>query len=122
MKLGFVGLGIMGRPMAKHLVQAGHDVMVADLNQDLVNELVALGAKSGTYADMGRDCDIVMMILPTGNIVQSVIFGEDGVASTMKAGGIIIDHSSVTPVESRECYDGLKEKGIGFLDAPVSGG
>lgn len=122
MKLGFVGLGIMGRPMAKHLVQAGHDVMVADLNQDLVNELVAMGAKSGTYADMGRECDIVMMILPTGSIVQSVIFGEDGIAANMKEGGIVIDHSSVTPVESRECYEGLKAKGIGFLDAPVSGG
>ncbi|MBR0468091.1 MAG: 2-hydroxy-3-oxopropionate reductase [Mogibacterium sp.] len=122
MKVGFIGLGIMGRPMAKHLVKAGHDVMVADLNQDLVNELIEMGAKSGSYADMGRECDIVMMILPTAGIVQGVIFGEDGVASTMKEGGIIIDHSSVTPVESRECYDGLKEKGIGFLDAPVSGG
>ena len=65
MKLGFIGLGIMGRPMAKHLVQAGHDVMVADLNQDLVNELVSMGAKAGTYAEMGKECDIVMMILPT---------------------------------------------------------
>ena len=122
MKLGFIGLGIMGRPMAKHLVQAGHDVMVADLNQDLVNELVSMGAKAGTYAEMGKECDIVMMILPTAGIVQGVIFGEDGVAANMKEGGIIIDHSSVTPVESKECYDGLKEKGIGFLDAPVSGG
>jgi len=85
--------------MAKHLVKAGHDVMVADLNQDLVNELVEMGAKSGSYAEMGKECDIVMMILPTAGIVQGVIFGEDGVASTMKEGGIIIDHSSVTPVE-----------------------
>jgi len=122
MKLGFIGLGIMGRPMAKHLVEAGHDVMVTDLNQDLVDELKEMGATSGTYAEMGEQCDIVMMILPTAKIVQSVIFGEGGVASTMKKGGIIIDHSSVTPVESRQCYDGLKEKGIGFLDAPVSGG
>ena len=122
MKVGFIGLGIMGRPMAKHLVKAGHDVMVADLNKDLVAELVSEGATAGTYAELGAACDIVMMILPTAQIVQSVIFAEDGVASAMKAGGIIIDHSSVTPVESKECYDGLKEKGIGFLDAPVSGG
>ena len=122
MKLGFIGLGIMGRPMAKHLVQAGHDVMVADLNQDLVNELVSMGAKAGTYAEMGKECDIVMMILPTAGIVQGVIFGEDGVAANMKEGGIIIDHSSVTPVESKECYDGLKEKGIAkpYLEAYAS--
>lgn len=122
MKLGFVGLGIMGRPMAKHLVQAGYDVMVTDLNQNLVDELVQMGASSGSYSEMGSQCDIVMMILPNASIVKSVIFGEDGVASSMKEGGIIIDHSSVTPVESKECYDALKERGIGFLDAPVSGG
>ncbi len=122
MKVGFIGLGIMGRPMAKHLVAAGHDVMVADLNQDLVKELEGLGAASGTYAEMGAACDMVFMILPTAQIVQSVIFGEDGVASTMKEGGIIVDHSSVTPAESKYCYDELKKKGIGFLDAPVSGG
>lgn len=122
MKIGFIGLGIMGRPMAKHLVQAGHDVMVSDLNQTLVDELVEMGASSGTYAEMGKTCDLVMMILPNASIVQSVIFGENGLADNMKEGSIVIDHSSVTPVESRECYDGLKEKGIGFLDAPVSGG
>lgn len=122
MKIGFIGLGIMGRPMAKHLVDAGHEVMVTDLNKELVDELVAYGAETGSYKDMGEQCGIVMMILPTAKIVQSVIFGENGLAEAMPAGGIIIDHSSVTPVESKECYDGLKAKGIGFLDAPVSGG
>jgi 3-hydroxyisobutyrate dehydrogenase and related beta-hydroxyacid dehydrogenases len=122
MKIGFVGLGIMGRPMAKHLVAAGLDVMVSDLNPVPVAELVADGAKTGTYAEIGEQCDIVMTILPTGAIVQSVLFGEDGIAAHLKPGSIVIDHSSVTPVESHECYDALKEKGVDFLDAPVSGG
>lgn len=122
MKIGFIGLGIMGRPMAKHLVNAGHDVMVADLNQELVGELVGMGAGTGSYSEIGSTCDIVMMILPNAGIVQSVIFGEGGIAGSMKKGGIIIDHSSVTPAESNKCYYELKEKGISFLDAPVSGG
>ncbi|WLD76665.1 2-hydroxy-3-oxopropionate reductase [Mogibacterium neglectum] len=122
MKIGFVGLGIMGRPMAKHLVNAGYDVMVSDLNQELVSELVDMGAGTGSYSEIGSQCDIVMMILPNADIVKSVIFGEGGIASSMKKGSIIVDHSSVTPVESNECYYELKVKGISFLDAPVSGG
>lgn len=122
MKIGFVGLGIMGRPMAKHLVNAGYDVMVSDLNQELVSELVDMGAGTGSYSEIGSQCDIVMMILPNADIVKSVIFGEGGIASSMKKGSIIVDHSSVTPVESNECYYELKKKGISFLDAPVSGG
>lgn len=122
MKIGFVGLGIMGRPMAKHLVNAGYDVMVSDLNQELVSELVDMGAGTGSYSEIGSQCDIVMMILPNADIIKSVIFGEGGIASSMKKGSIIVDHSSVTPVESNECYYELKVKGISFLDAPVSGG
>ena len=79
--------------------------MVADLNQDLVNELVAMGAKSGTYADMGRECDIVMMILPTGSIVQSVIFGEDGIAANMKEGGIDISTIAFWEARLMRSYD-----------------
>lgn len=122
MKIGFIGLGIMGRPMAKHLISAGYDVMVTDLNQELVSELVGMGAGTGNYSEIGSQCDIVMMILPNADIVKSVIFDEGGIASSMKKGSIIIDHSSVTPVESNECYYELKEMGISFLDAPVSGG
>ena len=122
MKIGFVGLGIMGRPMAKHLVNAGYDVMVSDLNQELVSELVDMGAGTGSYSEIGSQCDIVMMILPNADIVKSVIFGECGNASTIKKGSIIVDHSSDTPVEYNECYYELKKKGISFLDAPVSGG
>lgn len=122
MKIGFIGLGIMGRPMAMHLVKAGQDVMVSDLDEERVRELVAAGAKRGSYEEIGATCDLVMTILPTAGIVQTVLFAEGGVASSMKAGGVIVDHSSVTPAESHCCYEKLKEKGIGFLDAPVSGG
>ena len=121
MTIGFIGLGIMGCPMAKHLVKAGFDVLVADLDANKVAELVKEGAKEATYQEMGEQCELVVTILPTGSIVEGVLFGENGVASTMKK-GIVVDHSSVTPEESRNCYEKLKAQGVGFLDAPVSGG
>ena len=121
MKIGFIGLGIMGCPMAKHLVKAGFDVLVADLDAEKVAELVKEGATEATYQEMGEQCELVITILPTGTIVEGVLFGENGVASTMKK-GIVVDHSSVTPEESRNCYEKLKAQGVGFLDAPVSGG
>ena len=122
MKVGFIGLGLMGRPMAKHLVKAGFDVLVSDLDPKPVAELVADGAKSATYAEIGKNCGIIMTILPTASIVKNVLFGDNGVASAIQPGTIVIDHSSVTPGESHECYDRLKMFGAEFLDAPVSGG
>ena len=122
MKVGFIGLGLMGRPMAKHLVKAGLDVLVSDLNPKPLAELVADGAKSATYEEIGRECGVIMTILPTAGIVQDVLFGEGGVAKFVKPGTIVIDHSSVTPGESQFCYDNLKKVGAEFLDAPVSGG
>lgn len=121
-KTGFIGLGIMGKPMAKHLLNAGADLIVYDLNQDAVRELEDAGAKSGTPEEIGRYCEIVFTMLPSGPIVQSVLFGDGGVVEAMKAGDIICDMSSVTPVESRGCYEKCKAKGIGFVDSPVSGG
>ena len=86
MKLGFVGLGIMGRPMAKHLVQAGYDVMVTDLNQNLVDELVQMGASSGSYSEMGSQCDIVMMIL---TVINALFFGFMAIEMYMLCGSAI---------------------------------
>lgn len=122
MKVGFIGLGIMGRPMAEHMVKADLDVMVSDLNEKIVAELVAEGATAGSNKDLAEQCDVVEMILPNASIVKNVIFGEGGLMDYMKAGQIVVDHSSVTANDSRECYEKLQEKGIGFLDAPVSGG
>ena len=121
-KIGFIGLGIMGKPMAKNLLKGGCDVMVTDLNGAAVAELEALGAASGTYAQIAESCDCILMILPTAAIVQDVIFGENGLFSHLNAGQVVCDLSSVTPGDSRLCYDRLKEIGVGFVDAPVSGG
>lgn len=122
MKIGFIGLGIMGRPMAMKLVQHGYDVVVSDLREEAAADLVSSGAEYADKKKLGGECDCVGMILPNANAVRDVIFGEDGLAETMAPGSIIVDHSSVSAGDSRECESRLKEKGIRFLDAPVSGG
>lgn len=122
MKVGFIGLGIMGRPMAKNMLKAGVDLLVADLNKEAVADVVAAGAEEASYAEMGERCERIIIMVPSGEITKSILFGEGGVASTVKAGTVICDMSSVTPVESQDCYQALKEKGVGFVDAPVSGG
>lgn len=122
MRAGFIGLGIMGKPMAKNLLKGGVELMVSDLSEAAVQELVSEGAVKGNQEEIGKSCEVVFTILPNGAIVQNVLFGEGGVAEYMKAGSVVCDMSSVTPVESKTCYDKLQEKGIGFVDAPVSGG
>ena len=122
MKVGFIGLGIMGKPMAKNLLAAGVELLVSDLNKEAVAEVVAAGAVEATYAEIGEQCERIILMVPSGAISKSILFGENGVASTVKAGTVICDMSSVTPVESQECYSKLKEKEVGFVDAPVSGG
>ena len=122
MKVGFIGLGIMGRPMAKNLLKAGAEVLCADLNKEAVADVVANGAKEASYAEIGAECPVIITMVPNGDIVKSILFGEGGVASTIKEGTLVCDMSSVTPVESQYCYEKLKEKGVGFVDAPVSGG
>ncbi len=119
---GFIGLGIMGKPMAENLLKAGYPLMVYDLNEEAVNALCRLGAKAGTPAEIGKCCQQIFTILPNGGVVKEVLFGEDGAACAMKAGTIVCDMSSVTPAESQYCQNQLKERGIRFVDAPVSGG
>lgn len=121
-KVGFVGLGIMGKPMALNMLNAGVDLMVNDLNVAAVEEVQAAGASVGTLAEIGAQCDVIFMILPSGDISKAVLFGEDGIASTLTAGKIVCDMASVTPVESKECYEKLAKIGVGFVDSPVSGG
>ena len=82
--IGFIGLGIMGKPMVKNLLKAGVQVRVNDLVQSAVDEVAALGALPSTQAQIGADCDVVFTILPNGAIVQNVLFGENGVASTLR--------------------------------------
>ena len=121
-KVGFIGLGIMGRPMAHNLLRAGVELVVNDVVPAAVEELVAAGAGSGSYEEIGRCCDVVFTILPNGAIVQQVLFGAGGVCSGLCAGKVVCDFSSVTPSESRACGQRLAEMGVGFVDAPVSGG
>lgn len=120
--IGFIGLGIMGKPMAKNLLKAGQELMVYDTNPAPAEELKRDGACGGTLREIGETCEIVFTSLPNGSIVQSVLFGEEGVASALKAGAVVCDCSSVTPGESKSCWKKLKEQGVGFVDAPVSGG
>lgn len=120
--IGFIGLGIMGKPMAKNLLKSGCELMVCDLNQDAVEEVAAAGARTGTYQEIGENCDVIITILPNGAIVQDVLFGQGGVAEGLTAGKVVCDMSSVTANESRICYHRLRELGVGFVDAPVSGG
>lgn len=120
--IGFIGLGIMGKPMVKNLLRGGVKVMVNDLVQPAVDEVAALGAVAATQAEIADRCDMVFMILPNGAIVQNVLFADGGVAEHLHTGALVVDMSSVTPVESKTCAERLAKVGAAFLDAPVSGG
>lgn len=122
MKIGLIGLGIMGKPMAKNLLKAGYDLTVSDLNKASVDEVVACGAKSATNTEIGESCDLVLTMVPNSPQVKAVMLGEDGVAAHMKPGSVFIDMSSINPVASKEIAAELAKKGIEMLDAPVSGG
>ena len=121
-KTGFIGLGIMGRPMAENMLRSGISLMVYDINQDAVAQLVSLGAKAGNPKEIGEACEVIFTILPNGAIVQDVLFGENGAAKGLTEGKVVCDCSSVTPAESHICYERLEKIGVGFVDAPVSGG
>ena len=122
MKIGWIGLGIMGKPMAKNMLKAGYDLTVNDLNQTAVDEIVACGAKAATNNEIGKQCDLVMTMVPNSPQVKAVMLGEDGVAAHMRPGTTFIDMSSINPVASKEIAAELAKKNIEMLDAPVSGG
>ena len=122
MKIGLIGLGIMGKPMAKNLLKAGYQLAVNDRNEASVAEVVAAGAAAATQAEIGGTCDVVLTMLPNSPQVREVMLGEDGVAAHMRPGSVFIDMSSINPVASKEIAAVLEAKGIDMLDAPVSGG
>ena len=123
MKIGFIGLGIMGKPMVKNLIKGGYtDVLVNGRHQDVLDELAALGAVSATYQEIGDQCDVVMTMLPNSPQVKEVMLGNKGVAAFMKPGTVYIDMSSINPVATKEVAAVLAEKNIDMIDAPVSGG
>ena len=122
MKIGFIGLGIMGKPMAKNLVKAGYDVVADNHSKAACAELVACGATSADQPTIGETCDLVLTMLPNSPQVKLVMLGKNGVAAHMKPGTTYIDMSSINPVASKEVAAELAKKGIRRLDAPVSGG
>ena len=121
--IGLVGLGIMGKPMARNLLKAGHKLVVYDIVPAALDEIMSEGAEGARSAkEVGEKCDFVITMVPNSPHVKAAIFGENGVADGIKSGSLIVDMSSIDPTVSREVGGMLKEKNVRFLDAPVSGG
>ncbi|PID79629.1 MAG: 2-hydroxy-3-oxopropionate reductase [Clostridiales bacterium] len=121
-QVGFIGLGIMGKPMAKNILKKGFKLAVYDIQSEAVAELETAGAAAKTLAEIGRECEVIITCLPNGNILQDVLFGDKNISSTITKGRVVLDHSSITPTEAKECAERLKKQGVYFFDAPVSGG
>lgn len=122
-KIGWIGLGVMGKPMSKNVIKAGYELTVFDLNTESVNEVVAAGATAGTSAkQIAAASDIVITMLPNSPHVKSAVCGENGVLEGAKEGLVLIDMSSIAPLASQEIGKACAEKGVKMLDAPVSGG
>ncbi|MCL2147365.1 MAG: 2-hydroxy-3-oxopropionate reductase [Synergistaceae bacterium] len=123
MKIGFIGLGIMGKPMAKNLLKAGKSLIVYDAVSAPIEELVASGAeKAGSPAGVAAATEVIITMLPNSPHVREVVCGKDGIMDSVRSGQIVIDMSSIAPLVSRELCALLEGKGAEMLDAPVSGG
>ena len=122
-QIGFIGLGIMGKPMAMNLLKAGYSLTVYDIRPEPVKEVVAAGAAEGKSSkDVAGKSEIVITMLPNSPEVKEAVLGKDGVLDGAKSGMILIDMSSIAPLVSKEVCSKLAEKGVEVLDAPVSGG
>ncbi|HOB03535.1 MAG TPA: NAD(P)-dependent oxidoreductase [Casimicrobium huifangae] len=124
MKLAFLGLGVMGFPMAGHLQKAGHSVTVYNRNAEKSAKWVAThgGASAATPREAAAGADIVLMCVGNDNDVRSVVYGNDGALAGMKAGAVLVDHTTASAALARELDAAAKAQGKGFIDAPVSGG
>ncbi len=123
MKIGFIGLGIMGKPMSKNLLKEGYELVIMDRNPAVLNEVAALGAEVvDTPRAVAEKTDVIITMLPNSPHVKDAVLGENGVIDGAKSGAILIDMSSIAPLVSREIAAKLLEKGVEMLDAPVSGG
>ena len=123
MKIGFIGLGIMGKPMVRNLLKAGYDVVCYSRTQKDIDEVVASGANAGkSSADVASKANVVITMLPNSPQVKSVVRGEGGILEGAREGLIVIDMSSIAPLASQEIERACKQKGVRMLDAPVSGG
>ena len=120
MKIGLIGLGIMGKPMAKNLLKAGYELWVNNRSQGPMEELAACGANAVTRKELAENAEVIITMLPNGPQVKEVVLGD--LVNYMRPGQIFIDCSSISPVVSKEIAAALAEKGVEMLDAPVSGG
>ena len=122
-KIGFVGLGIMGKPMAMNLLKAGYSLTVYDIRPEPVKEVVAAGAEEGRCSeDVAKKSEVIITMLPNSPEVKEAVLGQHGVLGGAKPGTILIDMSSIAPLVSKEVAAKAQEKGVEMLDAPVSGG
>jgi 2-hydroxy-3-oxopropionate reductase len=123
MKIGFIGLGIMGKPMARNVMKGGHQVVAYDIVPALLNAAVADGAERGVSCrDVAARSEVVITMLPDGPDVDRAILGANGVLDGAAAGAVVIDMSSISPLVSQKVAAACAAKGVEFLDAPVSGG
>src|SRR2546422_11752437 len=121
--VGFIGLGIMGRPMAKNLLKAGCSLVVHSRSRGPVDEIVGAGAKAGTSArDVAAQSNVLITMLPNSPDVELVALGRDGIVEGAKPGLIFVDMSTISPIVSQKVGKALAAKGVRMLDAPVSGG
>ncbi|HET7480655.1 MAG TPA: 2-hydroxy-3-oxopropionate reductase [Rubrobacteraceae bacterium] len=122
-KIGFIGLGIMGKPMAKNLLEAGYELTVYNRSPEKAEELAGDGATvGGNPKEVAENSDIIITMLPDSPQVNEVVAGENGVLEGIKEGALIVDMSTISPVVTEELAAKVKEKGASMLDAPVSGG
>ena len=124
-KVAFLGLGVMGYPMAGHLLKkGGHDVTVYNRTAAKAQQWVREygGKQAPTPREAAKDCDFVMMCVGNDDDVRSVVYGDGGVLAGMKKGSILVDHTTASATVAREVFEEAKKRGIGFVDAPVSGG
>lgn len=120
MKVGFIGIGVMGGPMALNILKHGHELTVYDRSAEAVARLVAAGARAAASPkDVGAASEIVVTMLPLPQHVEEVCLGADGIAAGMKRGGLVIDMSTIDPVTSQRVGKALKELGIAMVDSPV---
>ena len=121
--IGFIGLGIMGRPMARNLLKAGYALVVHSRSRGPVDELVAAGAKAGNSPkDVAGRCDVLITMLPNSPDVELVALGKDGIVEGARSGLIFVDMSTISPIVTQKIGQALAAKGVRMLDAPVSGG
>ena len=123
-RLAFIGLGVMGYPMAGHLAKAGHQVTVYNRSANKAAQWVAAhgGASAPTPAAAAKGADIVLMCVGNDDDVRHVTMGADGALAGIASGSVLVDHTTASAIVAREVYAAAKERGVGFLDAPVSGG